>query len=549
MSKAAAQATQATVQGGTRSNASVLQRQSTLGPHVCVQREAAADQDVRPRAPSLVRQVIDSPGRPLDAATRSRMEPRFGYDFSQVRIHSDNRASESARAVNANAYTAGHHVAFGEGKYAPGTSGGQRLLAHELTHVVQQASGPVAGKEIGGGLHLSHPSDRFERKAAAEGANVDRDPDLPGSRANAIPLPARKQPGTTYVQRDSLGLSTGAPDEGKGSVNQAAALSSFAAVGSAVGGLVSAFAAIRAANFAGRSAEAAEDPPTAEPTGGGVAFTDADIPEVKGLDLTKEDQDPDVTETIEDGTEDEGKATESTEGKGAKAKKITTKEQTKSHKESRSKVIKSPDKPDQLDTWHVLNVNQGPADSADFYVSVRSSGKDIKDGGTLPPESTGFLGGSSHSNVSVNFRARPGAHDPITGAASVGLGIGGTNTPPRKFLQSSGVFGGGGPVNNDKYNVQRFGGVITFYAPGEKKKADADKKPDAEKKPEEKKPAEVDKSKKPDIDARLLKNPTNGTAKQGDGKGEALVTIHMDRSTNPTKGGLFHKDDDPTSPQ
>ncbi len=77
-------------------------------------------------------------GRPLDPATRSYMEPRFGHDFSQVRVHTDARAAESARAVNARAYTLGQDVVFGAGQYAPGTADGNRLLAHELAHVVQQ---------------------------------------------------------------------------------------------------------------------------------------------------------------------------------------------------------------------------------------------------------------------------------------------------------------------------------------------------------------------------------------------------------------------------
>lgn len=79
-------------------------------------------------------------GRPLDPATRAFMEPRFGHDFSQVRVHTDTQAAESARGVNALAYTLGKDVVFGAGQYAPGTARGQRLLAHELTHVVQQGS-------------------------------------------------------------------------------------------------------------------------------------------------------------------------------------------------------------------------------------------------------------------------------------------------------------------------------------------------------------------------------------------------------------------------
>ncbi len=77
-------------------------------------------------------------GQPLDANTRSFFEPRFGTDFSAVRIHTDTQAAESARSVNALAYTVGHNVVFSSGQYAPQSDSGKRLLAHELTHVVQQ---------------------------------------------------------------------------------------------------------------------------------------------------------------------------------------------------------------------------------------------------------------------------------------------------------------------------------------------------------------------------------------------------------------------------
>jgi hypothetical protein len=89
-------------------------------------------------APTSVHNVLRSPGQPLDTSARSFMEPRFGQDFSQVRVHTDAQAAESARAVNALAYTVGHDVVFGAGQYGPGTSAGQLLLAHELTHVLQQ---------------------------------------------------------------------------------------------------------------------------------------------------------------------------------------------------------------------------------------------------------------------------------------------------------------------------------------------------------------------------------------------------------------------------
>jgi Domain of unknown function (DUF4157) len=93
--------------------------------------------------PPIVQDVLNSPGQPLDSATRAYMEPRFGYDFSRVRVHTDEKAAESAQAVNALAYTVGHDVVFGTGQWqsAPKISvPRQRLLAHELTHVVQMQS-------------------------------------------------------------------------------------------------------------------------------------------------------------------------------------------------------------------------------------------------------------------------------------------------------------------------------------------------------------------------------------------------------------------------
>ena len=92
-------------------------------------------------APPVAREVLRSPGEPLPPATRALFEPRLGHDFGNVRIHTGARAAESARAVGASAYTVGRDVVFGEGRYSPDTPAGQRLIAHELAHVVQQAGG------------------------------------------------------------------------------------------------------------------------------------------------------------------------------------------------------------------------------------------------------------------------------------------------------------------------------------------------------------------------------------------------------------------------
>lgn len=111
-------------------------------------------------APTLVHDVLRSPGRQLDPTPRAFMEHSFGYDFSRVRIHTDAQAARSARAVSALAYTVGQTVVFGSGQYAPGSPEGQRLLAHELAHVVQQSQAPSDSAEL-----ISSPKDAGETAA------------------------------------------------------------------------------------------------------------------------------------------------------------------------------------------------------------------------------------------------------------------------------------------------------------------------------------------------------------------------------------------------
>jgi hypothetical protein len=110
-----------------------------------VQREAIGPAPAS--APPAVHETIREPGRPLDLATRSLMEHRMGHDFSRVRIHTDQQAATSAEAVQARAYTVGRDIVFGSGAYRPSTSTGQRLLAHELVHVVQQEGANRSGKQ------------------------------------------------------------------------------------------------------------------------------------------------------------------------------------------------------------------------------------------------------------------------------------------------------------------------------------------------------------------------------------------------------------------
>lgn len=121
---------------------------------------------------SPVHDVINSGGRPLEPEVRADMESRLGHDFSDVRIHDDAAAQASAGAVNAHAYTVGSNVVFQRDTYDPTSTQGRTTLAHELTHVVQQRSGPVDGTSAPGGIKVSDPGDRFEREASANAERV-----------------------------------------------------------------------------------------------------------------------------------------------------------------------------------------------------------------------------------------------------------------------------------------------------------------------------------------------------------------------------------------
>jgi hypothetical protein len=107
-------------------------------------------------AQPIVPGILNSSGQPLDQVTRAFMESRFGQDFSAVRVHAGAAAEHSARAMNANAYTVGNDIVFGSGQFAPETAAGRRLIAHELTHVVQQSRlGPLVQRDD----HKGHSDD------------------------------------------------------------------------------------------------------------------------------------------------------------------------------------------------------------------------------------------------------------------------------------------------------------------------------------------------------------------------------------------------------
>lgn len=185
--------------GGAGSTGLREHRLDVLGPAgiLRLQREAGnsavaelAEQEDR----SPVLDVVSSGGSSLDRETRNDMEGRLGADFSDVKVHTDAAANDSARAVGAHAYTVGSHVVFQRDAYDPHSTTGRTTLAHELTHVMQQRSGPVDGTPAGGGVSVSDPGDRFERAAAANAERVMGGDD-------SADVQRTTEPGAPVVQR------------------------------------------------------------------------------------------------------------------------------------------------------------------------------------------------------------------------------------------------------------------------------------------------------------------------------------------------------------
>ncbi|TNM39696.1 DUF4157 domain-containing protein [Nocardioides albidus] len=158
------------MKAATAGRSDVLGTSGMLG----LQRSAgnAAASGVVEEERSPVHDVIAGSGSALDDGVRADMEARIGHDFSDVRVHTGDAADASARSVSAHAYTVGNNIVFQRGSYDPGSTQGQTLLAHELTHVVQQRTGPVDGTPAAGGVSVSDPSDRFEVEAAANAEHV-----------------------------------------------------------------------------------------------------------------------------------------------------------------------------------------------------------------------------------------------------------------------------------------------------------------------------------------------------------------------------------------
>jgi hypothetical protein len=179
----------------------ILRRQCACGTHTtggatcgkCAGAPARADTSV----PPAVNQVLAGPGHPLDGDTRAFMQQRFDHDFSHVRIHAGGRAAQSAASADALAYTVGSHVVFGAGSYAPQSGPGQRLLAHELAHVVQNDRHPGAGAIAAKAVSGNSDASEIEADAAAERISK------PGLKIHI------SQPPAAAVQRISTGAAIG----------------------------------------------------------------------------------------------------------------------------------------------------------------------------------------------------------------------------------------------------------------------------------------------------------------------------------------------------
>jgi hypothetical protein len=170
--------------------------------------------------PPIVHDVLRSPGQPLDAATRAYMEPRFGHDFGSVRVHADARAAEAAREVNALAFTVGRDVVFGAGQHRPLAAEGRRLMAHELTHVMQQAG--TAPRAADAALAVGNTQQQAEGEALRAADKVVRGEAVAHRVSQARADVILRQPTTTpqAPQTDKERLQRLAAEAKKTSVGQ-----------------------------------------------------------------------------------------------------------------------------------------------------------------------------------------------------------------------------------------------------------------------------------------------------------------------------------------
>lgn len=193
---------------------SLLQMQRVYGNHyvqrlVGVARQGEGEAEVAPHVESGIESARGG-GQALDAGVRRQMESSFGADFSGVRIHTGPEAHSLNRDVNAVAFTTGQDIFFRQGTYDPGSSGGRELLAHELTHVVQQTGQGIKAK-----LTVSQPGDPLEREADEMARAVMRDEQKGLQRQPEAPKDDEEKKKKLHSKAESDGMQRQSEDEEK----------------------------------------------------------------------------------------------------------------------------------------------------------------------------------------------------------------------------------------------------------------------------------------------------------------------------------------------
>jgi hypothetical protein len=174
-----------------REHETVIQAFANIRLFLPVQRKAVLLSPLQEESQLQSRiQAARSNGRRLDQQVQQRLEQGTGLDLSNVRVHTDTEADRLSRAVNAMAFTTGSDIFFRSGTYNPHAMQGYHTLAHEVTHVVQQAAGPVSATHTIAGISISDHNDRFEQAAEANAARLAA---LPGEK-NATPRPKQPAP-------------------------------------------------------------------------------------------------------------------------------------------------------------------------------------------------------------------------------------------------------------------------------------------------------------------------------------------------------------------
>jgi hypothetical protein len=189
--------------------AATTQKQGGAGPRFSYEklplqakREAGAVEGTA--VPPIVHEVLRTSGQPLDAGTRASMERPSGHDFSQVRVHTDATAEESASVVHARAYTQGEHIVFARGRYAPSTTEGRRLVGHELAHVVQQSAWSHAPQTAAGDDLAIHADPTLEAEADRVGDHAARAEPAPvlGTPPSSAGAQLKAQQGSIQLDPD-----------------------------------------------------------------------------------------------------------------------------------------------------------------------------------------------------------------------------------------------------------------------------------------------------------------------------------------------------------